>query len=819
MKRLPVVFLSLFILATCVLLAGSDPHIGMAATDRTIPWWWGDEYSVYWEYECTDGLALWVNPPDYDDTGPKIRIVAELMLDGSILIDEVRQMEEIDFGWYGEYVFEWSHEIPPGSKVRLKLDTHKNKPNGFDYHDTYLWIEDCTLPKVILPNWIQSSYGEHGYGSSLLRTPVNSCEIYEILIEPSDTDYNNVALKIDDLDIGLKIGSAPAAYVSAMLESPSGTQVQLFDKNHKAAFQLGTTASEYDTPLPDFILDDDSIYSLDSASRPFNKTSFAPSPGNLSAFNGEEAAGTWKLKICNSIAPESQQVFVGRNMSFEQGNSEWVQSSTNERSLIYSQSDPNLQIAPKDGQWLAWLGGVNNESSSLEQVIKPPQVLERFEPYLRFWYQIRSSDDCSDDYAYLKLDDHLLEAFPLCVQVATSDWVMHEIDLRDAGAFDEWPYPEEHTFQISVDTDSTGLSSFYIDNIGWVYKNPGTSLEAVLFDFTQDFHPPKISQIGIESIADDKVIIRWQTDEPASSRVHYGTDPGALPLNQGVTTLVTNHAIALTNLVPDTVYYYVIETTDEIGNTAQSDEGSFETQLETLQFTLNVTNHGQGTVAINPNNSLYDSGQVVTLTAVPDNGYLFTGWSGDASGMETPIQITMNGNKSVTASFAPVAPNTYTLNTPSSVGGSIDRNPDKPAYQSGEVVTLTAVPATGYLFNGWSGDASGMETPIQITMNGNKSITASFAPVAPNTYTLNTPSSAGGSIDRNPDKQTFQSGEVVTLTAVPVNGYQFGGWNGDASGWGNPIQITMDSNKSVGATFAPIGNSDNFIYFMPLIIR
>ena len=207
---------------------------------------------------------------------------------------------------------------------------------------------------------------------------------------------------------------------------------------------------------------------------------------------------------------------------------------------------------------------------------------------------------------------------------------------------------------------------------------------------------------------------------------------------------MTNHAITLTNLSPDTVYYYVIETTDEIGNTAQSDEGSFETQLETLQFTLNVTNYGQGTVEISPNNPLYDSGQVVTLTAVPDNGYLFTGWSGDASGTANPIQITMNGNKSVTASFAPVAPNTYTLNTSSSVGGSIDRNPDK---------------------------------------------------------------------------QTYQSGEVITLTAVPANGYLFGGWNGDTSGLGNPIQITMDSNKSVGATFTPIGNSDDFIYFMPLVIR
>ena len=179
----------------------------------------------------------------------------------------------------------------------------------------------------------------------------------------------------------------------------------------------------------------------------------------------------------------------------------------------------------------------------------------------------------------------------------------------------------------------------------------------------------------------------------------------------------------------------------------------------------------------------------------------------------------MNGNKSVTASFAPVTPDTYTLETPTSGGGIILRNPNQTVYQSGQVVTLTADPDDGYVFTGWSGDASGTANPIQITMKGNKSVTASFAPVAPNTYTLNTPSSAGGSIIRNPDKPTYQSGEAVTLTAVPANGYQFGGWNGDASGWGNPIQITMDSNKSVGVTFTPIGTSDDFIYFMPLVIR
>ena len=39
---------------------------------------------------------------------------------------------------------------------------------------------------------------------------------------------------------------------------------------------------------------------------------------------------------------------------------------------------------------------------------------------------------------------------------------------------------------------------------------------------------------------------------------------------------------------------------------------------------------------------------------------------------------------------------------------------------------LTAVPASGYVFSGWGGDASGTTNPLTVTMNANKSITATF---------------------------------------------------------------------------------------------
>ena len=49
--------------------------------------------------------------------------------------------------------------------------------------------------------------------------------------------------------------------------------------------------------------------------------------------------------------------------------------------------------------------------------------------------------------------------------------------------------------------------------------------------------------------------------------------------------------------------------------------------------------------------SWYDSGQVVSLTAQPNPGYTFIGWSGGVTGKSNPISVTMNGAKKVVANF------------------------------------------------------------------------------------------------------------------------------------------------------------------------
>ena len=48
----------------------------------------------------------------------------------------------------------------------------------------------------------------------------------------------------------------------------------------------------------------------------------------------------------------------------------------------------------------------------------------------------------------------------------------------------------------------------------------------------------------------------------------------------------------------------------------------------------------------------------------------------------------------------------------------------------------------------------------------------------------------------------YDPGTSATLTATPDAGYAFTGWTGDASGTTNPLSLTMDADKTVGATFA-----------------
>lgn len=67
-------------------------------------------------------------------------------------------------------------------------------------------------------------------------------------------------------------------------------------------------------------------------------------------------------------------------------------------------------------------------------------------------------------------------------------------------------------------------------------------------------------------------------------------------------------------------------------------------------FTLTIISNN-GTVTKNPDKTKYKKGDIVNLSVTPDSGYIFTGWSGDVNGTNATIDVTMDGNKTITANY------------------------------------------------------------------------------------------------------------------------------------------------------------------------
>jgi hypothetical protein len=139
----------------------------------------------------------------------------------------------------------------------------------------------------------------------------------------------------------------------------------------------------------------------------------------------------------------------------------------------------------------------------------------------------------------------------------------------------------------------------------------------------------------------------------------------------------------------------------------------------TYDLTTAVDPAGGGTTDPAVGTHTYPEGTVVDVTATEAEGYEFDHWSGACSGTGT-CQVTMDADKAVTATFTQ---DEYTLSV-TSLHGTVSRNPDQATYHYGDEVTLTATAGPGWSFSDWSGDATGSDNPVVITIQGDASVTA-----------------------------------------------------------------------------------------------
>jgi hypothetical protein len=123
-----------------------------------------------------------------------------------------------------------------------------------------------------------------------------------------------------------------------------------------------------------------------------------------------------------------------------------------------------------------------------------------------------------------------------------------------------------------------------VDNVN------GTDMQTWIWNVIQsDSAPPVISNVTASDITSSSAKITWDTDEPADSLVKYGTAPGNYANGVSVLDFVTSHVVDLTELAPNKTYYYVVNSTDLIGNSAQSKEYNFTTN-EAPSNTMHVAN-------------------------------------------------------------------------------------------------------------------------------------------------------------------------------------------------------------------------------------
>jgi len=118
----------------------------------------------------------------------------------------------------------------------------------------------------------------------------------------------------------------------------------------------------------------------------------------------------------------------------------------------------------------------------------------------------------------------------------------------------------------------------------------------------------------------------------------------------------TNHSFSF--IIPPTGYDGLTGPVEFRIYASEARYGGHDTKLTAFSIeqagpvhTLTITAGPGGTASSNPQGTYFEDGTVVQLLAYPEDGYHFTGWSGDVNGLGNPRTIIVDSNIAVTANF------------------------------------------------------------------------------------------------------------------------------------------------------------------------
>ena len=230
----------------------------------------------------------------------------------------------------------------------------------------------------------------------------------------------------------------------------------------------------------------------------------------------------------------------------------------------------------------------------------------------------------------------------------------------------------------------------------------------------------------------------------------------------------------------------VSQPTSAISTLAMTADRNITATFKVREYNVTITSVGNGTftgVGVYP----YDSNVSVSATASP--GYQFSHWlnydslgnltTGLDNNLTTSTTLNVQGGHALVAVFDALS---YDIDVNATAGGSAQVVQQPGPYFFDSNYTLSASPANGFSFSGWTGDANSMGllsnasasiAPFVLTHPGNLAYTANFTE---NQYLLTVLFGTGGASVSPPTPGNYLHSALVPITATALTGYEFDRW-------------------------------------------
>jgi len=244
-----------------------------------------------------------------------------------------------------------------------------------------------------------------------------------------------------------------------------------------------------------------------------------------------------------------------------------------------------------------------------------------------------------------------------------------------------------------------------------------------------------------------------------------------------------------------------------------------------------VTSSPAGISCGNTCSASFTGSSTITLTAAASTDSTFAGWSTECSGTGSCV-VSMQASRSVTATFNQTnrllnVSKTGTgqgslTSSPAGISCAIGCTAQSVSFLQGTSITLTASPAAGSQFAGWTGACSGSSSSCTVNLSTSLSVSAQFSLSNPNpsvsvsvskqgpgsgSITSNVNGLACGTTCTTTQTVSVSTGTAVSLSATSASGSTFSGWSGPCTGTGS-CSFNANADTTAVATFASTNSGE-----------